>query len=285
MATSPDERRPAGGGALLCVQRTARGNVVERLRRGERLAPRVLDAGPGAVHACLLPTQAGPLSGDHDRARIVVGADATLVVVTITATLALPGPARTRLELDVEVGPRARLVLEDPPLIVAGGADVERSTTVTLAAGAVAVLRDTVVLGRSGEAGGRLVSTLRVSDDDGVVLHDALCLDPATTGRDAHVALAPGHRAAGTIYLLGSDAHADPRLALARAGALRRASALGLAELEAELAGPWAECAQGVANGRRPLATYPVTAPSEALETRRAYFARTPLSRAGGGGS
>jgi len=278
-AATSSGARPAGAGALLCVQRTARGNVVERLRRGERLAPRVLDAGPGAVHACLLPTQAGPLSGDHDRARIVVGADATLVVVTITATLALPGPARTRLELDVEVGPRARLVLEDPPLIVAGGADVERSTTVTLAAGAVAALRDTVVLGRSREAGGRLVSTLRVSDDDGVVLHDALCLDPATTGRDTHVALAPGHRAAGTIYLLGSDAHADPRLALARAGALRRASALGLAELEAELAQPWARWTQAVAPG------YPVIAPSEALETSRAYFASTPRSSSGGGGS
>ena len=197
----------------------------------------------------MLPTQAGPLSGDHDRVRIVVGADATLVVRPIAATLALPGTARTRLDLEIDVGPGGRLVLEDPPLIVATGADVERSTTVTLAAGAVAALRETVVLGRAGEPGGRLVSTLRVTDDDGVVLHDPLCLDPATSRQDAHVALAPGHRVAATLCLLGADAHDEPRLALARAGALRRASARGLAELEAELAAPWARWAQLAAPG------------------------------------
>ncbi len=200
------------------------------------------------MQACVLPTQAGPLSGDHDRVRIVVGADATLVVRPITATLALPGAARTHLDLDIAVGPRARLVLEDPPLIVAAAADVERSTTVTLAAGAVVALRETVVLGRAAEPGGRLVSTLRVTDDDGPVLHDALCLDPATSRQDAHVALAPGHRVAGTLCLLGADAPDEPQLALARAGALRRAAARGLAELEAELAQPWARWAQAVAS-------------------------------------
>ena len=237
----------AHDGALLCVQRTARGHVVERLRRGERLAPRVLHAGAGAVQACVLPTQAGPLSGDHDRVRIVVGAHATLVVRSITATLALPGEARTRLDLEIDVGPRARLVLEEPLLIVAAGADVERSTTVTLAGGAVAALRDIVVLGRTGEPGGRLVSTLRVSDDDGVVLHDALRLEPATSCQDAHVALAPGDRVAGTLCLLGDDAHGEPHYALASGGALRRAAAPGLAELEAELAKPWARWAHAVA--------------------------------------
>ena len=240
---------PAADGALLCVQRAARGHVVERLRRGERLAPRVLHAGAGAVQACVLPTQAGPLSGDHDRVRIVVGADATLVVRSITATLALPGEARTRLDLEIDVGPEARLVLEEPLLIVAAGADVERSTRVTLAGGAVAALRDIVVLGRTGEPGGRLVSTLRISDEDGVVLHDALRLEPASSCQDAHVALAPGDRAAGTLCLLGADADDEPRYALARGGALRRATACGLAELEAELAQPWARWARCVAPG------------------------------------
>lgn len=244
-----EEELSAGDGALLCVQRTARGHVVERLRRGERLAPRVLDAGADVVQACVLPTQAGPLSGDHDRVRIVVGAHATLVVRSIAATLALPGEARTRLDLEIDVGPGARLVLEDPVLIVAAGADVERSTTVTLATGAVAALRDIVVLGRAGEPGGRLVSTLRVSDHDGDVLHDALRLDPATSCQDAHVSLPPGDRVAGTLCLLGVDPPGEPGYALARGGALRRAGARGLAELEGELAEPWARWAQLVAPG------------------------------------
>ncbi len=247
-ATARPEVAVAAGGreALLCVRRAASGHVVERLRRGERLAPRVLDAGvgAGAVQACVLPTQAGPLAGDHDRVRIVVGAGAVLVVRPIAATVALPGSARTRLDLHVEVGPGARLVLEDPTLIVAAGADVERRTTVRLAAGAVAALRDAVVLGRAGERGGRLVSTLRITGDAGVVLHDELRLDPATSVRDAHVALAPGHRVVGTLCLLGAEA--DAGYELARGGALRRATAAGLAELDAELAAPWARWAAGV---------------------------------------
>ncbi|MDX6705658.1 MAG: urease accessory protein [Solirubrobacteraceae bacterium] len=251
-ATTSTPPPSAGVQALLSVRRTEDGHVVERLRRGARLAPRVLELGHGAVQACVLPTQAGPLAGDHDRVRIVVGSRATLVVRPIAATLALPGAARTRLELEIEVGPGARLVLEDPPLIVATGADVERTTTVTLAAGAVAALRESAVLGRAGEPGGRLVSTLRVTDDGGVVLHDALILDPATSHRDAHVALPAGHRVAATLYLLGIRAKDEPQFALARVGALRRASATGLAELETELAQPWSRWAQAVAPGVAP---------------------------------
>lgn len=134
-------------------------------------------------------------------------------------------------------------------LIVAAGADVERVTTVMLAAGARAALRDIVVLGRADEPGGRLVSTLRVSDSEGVVLHDALRLDPDTSRQDAHVALARGDRAAGTLCLLGGDERDDPRYALARGGALRRAAARSLADLECGLAEPWARWAQLVAPG------------------------------------
>lgn len=200
----------------------------------------------------MLPTQAGPLSGDHDRLRIVVGAGATLVLRPVAATVALPGAACTRLQLDVEVGQSGRLVLEEAPLIVASGADVERSTRVELAAGAAAALRDIVVLGRSGETGGRVCSVLRVIDEQGVLLHDALRLDPTTSRQGARVALAPGHRAAGTLCLFGIGAPDEPQFALARAGALRRGTARGLAELEAQLAGPWGRWAQVVARGAAP---------------------------------
>lgn len=222
--------------ALLSVSRREGGHAVGRLARGDRLAPRVLDVGVDVVHACVVPTQAGPLAGDHDRVRILVGRGSTLVVGPVSATVALPGEALTRLELDVEVGLGGRLVLEDAPLIVAAGADVERTVSVRLGAGAVVALRDTVVLGRTGEPGGRLRSVVRVIDEQGVVLHDALHLDPATSQTDAHVALAPGHRVAGTLCLFGA---VSPEDNLARGGALRRATAGDMAELDAELAGTW----------------------------------------------
>ena len=154
---------------ITCTERGFRA-----LRRGERIAPRVL--APGRI--TLLRSQAGPLAGDHDRVEIVVESG-TLTVEPIAANVALPGPERTVLELDVTVGEGARLVLEDAPLMVAEGADVLRTTTIRLAPGAVAIVRDVVILGRAGEGPGRLESVLRC---DGI-LHDALRVDPETWAR------------------------------------------------------------------------------------------------------
>src|SRR4051794_6598643 len=169
------------------------------LRRGERIAPRVL--APGRI--TLLRSQAGPLAGDHDRVEIVVQSG-TLEIEPVAATVALPGAAQTLLELDVSVGDGARLVLEDAPLIVAEGADVVRRTTIRLGSGATASIRDLVVLGRAGEGPGRLASLLRVEGPDGVILHDALRVEPGA--RDEFVALAPGDRAVGMMARLGEPA-------------------------------------------------------------------------------
>ncbi len=188
------------------------------------------------MRAAFVPTQAGPLAGDRDRARIVVRAGATLIVEPVAATLALPGAARTRLELDVIVEAGGRLVLDEAPLIVAAGADVERHMTLTLGAGAVVALRDTVILGRDGERPGTLSSALRATLEGRVLLHDGLRLRDG----DAHVALAPGHRVLTTISLLGLRPDPSPGvLALAGAGALARFSGAALAEVEAAEGDLW----------------------------------------------
>jgi urease accessory protein len=177
------------------------------------------------VRVALVPVQAGPLGGDHDRVRLHVGAGARLEIVPIAATLALPG--RSRLELDATVG--GTLILDEPPLIVAEGADVTRRTLIELAPGAVATVRDIVVLGRAGEGPGRLDSVLRATLDGAPLLHDALRIEPAAG--DAHVALPPGHRVVGTACLLGEPG--EP--ALAGPGALRRATGPDLPSVEAAL--------------------------------------------------
>jgi urease accessory protein len=205
---------------------------VRGLRPGPRIAPRVLGRGP-VVRAALVPVQAGPLDGDHDLVRLHVGAGATLVMVPIAATLALPGASRLELHATVEAG--GRLLLDDAPLIVAGGAAVERRTRIELAAGAVAAVRDVVVLGRAGEPPGALDSELRATLDGRPLLHDALRVD--RRHNDAHVALPPGHRVAAGIALLGARDPAEP--ALAGLGALRRASGPELPPVEAALAVTW----------------------------------------------
>ncbi|HEY6891139.1 MAG TPA: urease accessory protein UreD [Solirubrobacter sp.] len=202
---------------------------------------------PGRI--TLLRSQAGPLAGDHDRVEIIVESG-TLEVEPIAATIALPGPERTVLELDVTVEDGARLVLEDAPLIVAEGADVLRTTTVRLGIGATAIVRDLVVLGRAGEGLGRLESVLRVEGPDGAILHDALRIEPDED--DDHVALAPGHRAIGTVATFGErrvsrvepekvDARGAETVAfaageLAAGGWLARASGVSAADVVAQLA-------------------------------------------------
>jgi urease accessory protein len=212
------------------------GGSIAELRRGPRLAPRILGRAAGAVRAAFVPTQAGPLAGDQDRVRIVVRAGATLIVEPVAATLALPGAARTLLALDVTVEAGGRLVLDEAPLIVAFGADVERRCVIELGAGAVAALRETVVLGRDGERPGTLVSSLRATLDERPLLHDGLRLRDG----DAHAALAPGHRVVSTVSLLGlRPPPANGGLELDGAGALLRASGPALAAVERAAEGTW----------------------------------------------
>jgi urease accessory protein len=179
------------------------------------------------TRAALVPTQAGPLDGDHDRVRLHVGPGATLILVPIAATLALPGASRLELDATVE----GVLVLDEPPLIVAEHADVRRRVRIRLAPGAIALTRDIVVLGRAGEGPGRLDSELRATLDGRPLLHDALRIEPAAL--DDHVALAPGHRVIGTAALLGTTS--DLGSPLAGPGALMRATGPDLPSVEAAL--------------------------------------------------
>jgi hypothetical protein len=80
---------------------------------------------------------------------------------------------------------------------------------------------------------GRLISTLRAESPQGVILHDALRVDPETWAQDGYVALAPGHRAVGTVCALGIPGDLDGP------GSLWRASGVSAADVEAALAPVW----------------------------------------------
>jgi urease accessory protein len=221
---------------------------IRRLRRGARLAPRVIAPG----RAVLVPTQAGPLDGDHDRVHLHVGPGATLVMEPIAATLALPGRSRLELHATIEAG--GRLLLDEPPLILAEGADVTRRVRLELAEDAVAAIRDVVVLGRSGEGPGRLDSELRATLAGRPLLHDAIRIN----GNDEYVALAPGHRVAGTIALLGIRDEPE----LAGPGALRRATGPDVPAVEAALERAWARWRQPFSIGTLTMLPHSVHEPS-----------------------
>ena len=214
---------------------------VARLRRGARVAPRIIDSN-GRVRATLLPTQAGPLAGDADRVVIEVGAGAALELTPVAATVALGGPGQTELTTEVTVHAGGRLVLDEPALVVCDGATVRRRTLLRLGPGAVAAVREAVVLGRTGERGGAVAATLRATTLDGApLLHEELRLDGAAPAD--RVALPPGHRTVVTATLLGTPppAGTDDRHELRPVcpGALRRATARSLADAQGAVAPAW----------------------------------------------
>jgi urease accessory protein len=103
-----------------------------------------------------------------------------LTLLDVGGTVAYDGAGQAcRWDVDVRLGVGARLTWAGLPLVVASGADVTRTTTVRLGAGSRLLLRETTVLGRTGERGGRVVVRSVVHDDDGPVLVEELAADGA----------------------------------------------------------------------------------------------------------
>jgi urease accessory protein len=76
--------------------------------------------------------------------------------------------------VEAVVGEDARLVLDSLPWVSAHGSRVERSLAVDLGAGATLLARETIVLGRSGEGPGTLVSASTITREGRPVLVEEL---------------------------------------------------------------------------------------------------------------
>lgn len=166
---------------------------------GGHLSARRIDAPEGRVRVALVGTVALLLAGDDVRIEVVVGPGVDLEIVEVAGTVAYDmrgGSADWHVDVHVEEG--GVLVWEGLPFVIADGADVTRTMTMALDGSARAVLRETYVFGRTGEAGGDLrTSTVIAHDDrpllveqldlraaariDGAILGAARCLDAVTT--------------------------------------------------------------------------------------------------------
>ncbi len=128
-----------------------------------------------AVRVALVPEQAVLVTGDRVTVAVHVTAGQRLEIVEPGGTVAYAmrgGQASWDVRVAVEEG--GSLVWHGEPFVVAQGADVMRSTTIDLAPGACLKLRETLVLGRSGEHPGALVSRTEVRRDGVPVLVEEL---------------------------------------------------------------------------------------------------------------
>lgn len=163
-ATRVAVERPTGLGAPVRV-RTSDG----------LLAARIVSRDGTRAEVALVAGSAMLLGGDHVVVSVRVDAGCALTLTDVAGSVAYDGDGREcRWDADVRLGPGACLTWAGLPFVVADGADVRRTTTARLGSDARLTLRETVVLGRAGERGGRIALRTDIADDVGPILVEEL---------------------------------------------------------------------------------------------------------------
>jgi urease accessory protein len=128
------------------------------------LRARALPSRDGVARVALVQTAASLLSGDHVTLTVDCGPGCRLELVEVAGMIAhdVRGGSGAQLDIHVALGAGARMSWAARPLTLAAGCDLRRSTHVDLTDGAALLWRDTVVLGRAGEAPGRMLADLDV---------------------------------------------------------------------------------------------------------------------------
>jgi urease accessory protein len=142
------------------------------------LAPRLVGRTSCTAHVALTAAGMLLLGGDLVDVEVNVGPDCTLELEDVGGMVAYRAlKSASQVTLAARVGSGGTLLWRALPLVVAAGARVDRRTQIDLGTGGCAVIRETVVLGRQGEAGGSLTSRLSITDPDGPVLTEELDVD------------------------------------------------------------------------------------------------------------
>ncbi|WP_432933979.1 urease accessory protein UreD [Microbispora sp. CA-135349] len=155
------------------------------------------------ARVCILGVMSAPLGGDRLRIEATADRNAHLHVTTAAATIALRGPTTAHATYDVHlnVAEHASLLWVPQPLISAARSNLRQSCTVDLAPTARLLLREEIVLGRSGEGPGRLSTHLTVRRDGHPLLEQQTRYGPEASGWDGP-AIVACHRAVGQILIV-----------------------------------------------------------------------------------
>jgi len=130
------------------------GRSTLRLTPG-RLAPRLLSLDATGAKIALVATSALLLGGDHVELEFDVGPGAWLEIVETAGTVAYDAAGESSSwNVQVAVGHGGLLIWHGEPFVVADGANTQRRSVFELGPDASTCVRETVILGRSGERGG-----------------------------------------------------------------------------------------------------------------------------------
>jgi urease accessory protein len=195
--------------ATFAVHRDATGQ-----RTYWRDAPPVVLRPIGADRLHLLHAAGGPLGGDRLRLTGEVGEKCALRVDSAGATVVQPGvhgtPADWAVQVDVAAGATVRWAPQ--PTVVCAGADFRGSLRATVAEDGFLLVREVVVLGRTGETGGRYAGVLDVTvGNQPLLVHENL-LDGADAALSGPAG-SGGHRVQGSVLVAGRGVKPPPERA------------------------------------------------------------------------
>lgn len=170
------------------------------------------------------------LAGDALQTEIRLGPGARLDLLEVAATVAHPsrGGPRVSLQTNVHIGADAILAWDAKPLVLCEGCDVLRLITIELDAGAVMVMRDTLVFGRAGEQPGAFATRTVATYDGAPLHHEALDTSDVDTFRSASVM--GQARVLDAVAIYGARREGTGVLQLAGPGSLRMIPAADAAD-------------------------------------------------------
>lgn len=230
---------PAGDAGIgsSAVEATARLRLV-----GGRLtwasAPPIVLRRTGRRRVHVVAVGGGPLGGDRLRLEVELGPGERLALHSAAATVVQPGrdPGRTAsFAVAASLAAGSALDWRPEPTVVCDAAVWEPSVRLDLDEGARARVVEQLVLGRTGQAGGRCASTMRAVVGGAPVLASTTVLDGADAALTG-ISGTGGARSVGSVLVVGEtdagptdeDAGEDgevtwARSPLARAGSLTTA--------------------------------------------------------------
>ncbi|MCX4851219.1 urease accessory protein UreD [Streptomyces sp. NBC_00893] len=131
------------------------------------LTARTMDQDADGARVGLIATRALLLSGDDVRIEVNVAPGAWLDIVETTGTVAYEGNAPSSWTIDADVGDGAVLTWAGKPFVVSDEIDTHRGTHIRLHGTGRVLMQEKAVLGRAGQMGGDLTTSLNASDDTG----------------------------------------------------------------------------------------------------------------------
>ena len=168
--------------------------------RAGALVPREIERTATTARVALVAGGALLLGGDRVHLDIVVGHDCVLEIEDIGGTVAYDADGEDSgwsTTVTVEAG--GTLSWSSWPFVISSGAAVQRSLRVDLAPGARACIRETIVLGRTGEVGG----TARIRTDASLGERPLFVEELLVDGARSVPGVLGGNRVLDTILFLG----------------------------------------------------------------------------------